>query len=68
MRKLFVVPSPESRRIRNFSTGVVLSTDHRVAIEKLKLKRMQQGKKKPAMKDILIEGLELLLRKEKIKL
>ncbi len=66
-RKLFIVPTQAALKQSKFVTTVFLTHAQRVAIEELKLKRMLHRKKKTFLKDILIEGLELLLRKEKIK-
>ncbi len=68
MSKLFVVPSPKELRAKKYATTIYLSHAQRVAISELILRRMTRRRKKPTMKAILVEGLELLFRKEKIKL
>jgi hypothetical protein len=64
---LFVVPFPQVLQASKFTTTVVLTLDQRVSIGILQAKRMRRGKKKPTIKAIMIEGLEMVMRKEKIK-
>ena len=68
MDRPFVVPTKQQLKVARYSTTIYLNHAQRVAIEELRLRRMEEGKKKPTMREILVEGLMLLLKKEKIKL
>ena len=54
--------------MKRHAITIHLSHAQRIAIEELKLIRMAKTKKKPTLRELLTEGLCLLLKKEKIKL
>jgi hypothetical protein len=45
-------------------TPVALTPAQQLAIQELMLKRIRQGERKPLLNDIIVNGLEELLRKE----
>jgi hypothetical protein len=68
MGRLFLVPTKKELKAARYATTVYLGHAYRVAIHELQIKRMEAGRKKPSLKQIIVEALNLLFKKEKIKL
>lgn len=66
MSKLFLVPTKESFR-RPKPTTIQLTPNQRIAMQELRIKRLLVGKPEPNLTEMVVEGLELLFKRERIE-